>query len=119
MDNRQARSITGILAQDGEAGHLQAGGVLFTFAAIAALAASIALGVPLAGSAVAGQLNRLRGAIKVEDRRCDIGHCNTEAKARQRFAATGRWFLCLLIHTVRPSFTLPLKMSVNDVVLKR
>ena len=103
MDNRQARSITGILAQDGEAGHLQAGGVLFTFAA---LAASIALGVPLAGSAVAGQLNRLRGAIKVEDRRCDIGHCNTEAKARQRFAATGRWFLCLLIHTLRPSFTL-------------
>ena len=34
-------------------------------------------------------------------------------------AATGRWFLCLLIHNVRPSFTLPLKMGVNVVVLKR
>ena len=92
------------------------GRLLFTFAAFAA---SIAPGVPLAGSAVAGRLNRLRGAIKVKDRRRDIGHCNTQSKTRQRFAATGRWFLCLLIHTVRPSFTLPLKMGVNAVVLKR
>ena len=84
-----------------------------------ALAAGVAPRVALAACCIAGGLNRICTAVEMEDCRSGIGDSNAETEARQRLTSVHGWFLYLLVHSVRPLITLPIKMGLIVVLLKR